>query len=349
MVNKQLELSFILLIFIFILFDHYLINGTEKIFFSCYLDNNITQRPDNSCKHNSTVSCLGFPSGHTELITLLTILLYYCKFISFNIAFYVILLTLLQRIISVKHTILQSVIGCVFGLIYALIYIKSNLSYKGFIITFIIFSALLFSIVYKIDKYLELPIPNWINNDMIQNINNKQNNTPLYLKILTIISNSILQDKTYMNWDELKINLDKLLEHIKTSGIKFDIIIGNTIEDIISINYLSKKLNIKMLKYDINENDIEQNTNISIKDKNIILFNNEVTDGKIMNITIHNLKTTYNANVVYPICISFLKNKFKYDYSIFYVLDYITYVWPWGYDNKVNFYTNLFHLVEHYY
>lgn len=39
------------------------------------------------------------------------------------------------------------------------------------------------------------------------------------------------------------------------------------------------------------------------------------------------------VNYVYPICISFIEDRYLFDHPINYITNDSTDVWPWGYDN----------------
>ena len=130
-----LKIIFIL----FISFFHYsIINHLEKKIVHKFINNKIIYRPLPRCSYKNAKNCLGLPSGHSETITLFSLLLYYQKIIPLYVAVLLIFIVGLQRIISNMHTILQVFIGILCGIIYSSIYIQTSLSWFSIIIMFII-------------------------------------------------------------------------------------------------------------------------------------------------------------------------------------------------------------------
>jgi membrane-associated phospholipid phosphatase len=137
----KLNNYFTLLIIFFILIYHSFIqNKIEKHFFETLLGYNFVKRPFESCKYeiNKSPHCLGFPSRHVEITTLVCSLLYFTKFISLNVCIILIILFLLHRIFFNFHTLLQVCVGLFFGFIYSQIYILTNFSIYSFLIVFLI-------------------------------------------------------------------------------------------------------------------------------------------------------------------------------------------------------------------
>jgi membrane-associated phospholipid phosphatase len=133
-------LNYIKIIFIlFISFIHYsIINHLEKKIVHKFINNKIIYRPLPKCINKNAKNCLGLPSGHSETITIFSLLLYYQKIIPLYIALILIFLVGAQRIISNMHTFFQVCIGILCGIIYSSIYIYTSLSWISIIIMFII-------------------------------------------------------------------------------------------------------------------------------------------------------------------------------------------------------------------
>jgi hypoxanthine phosphoribosyltransferase len=213
--------------------------------------------------------------------------------------------------------------------------------------------------MYKIEQQLYQPIPKWIDANMVSNIQKKRN-SPLYLKFASILANSVLHGHTFMTWSELEDYLDILIEKIKHTNINFDGVVGIKTGGAIISDYISKKLNIANYKIKLSRaeyncdkksidtfNDIYQRNLVGnlgvyticegihtdLQGKNVILIDEMVTTGKTMNEAIMYLKNDKRVNIICPTCVSFSKHRFVFDYDLIHVLNGVTCVWPWGYDN----------------
>ena len=359
--KKNIYIFFI--ITIIILYDHVILNGLEKMCFSTFFDYKLIKRPSLKCEkiENVTLKCLGMPSGHAQSITIFALLLFYYKQISFNTSILLIILVSLQRVFSEAHTVLQVLTGIIVGSLYSYIYISNHLSYKCLFYILGITFILICTIMYKIEIELYKPIPNWVDSSMISSIQKKRT-SPFYLKFLYILANSVTQGRTFITWNQLEDYLDILIEKITETNIQFDGVVGIKTGGAIISDYVSKKLNIPNYKIKISReeyhcdkkpvdtfNDIYQRSILGnlgvysvcepikedIQGKNIILIDEMITTGKTMNEAITYVKNVKHTNVVLPVCISFLKNTFKHDnnYQLIHVLNGVSSVWPWGYDN----------------
>jgi membrane-associated phospholipid phosphatase len=119
-----------IILFIIFVYHYNIQNKIEKIFFDCYLNYNFVKRPLYMCNSDiyKSFKCLGFPSGHAEVSTIIFSLLYFKKFISLHVCLAFIFLISIQRIIYNMHTVNQVIFGILLGLIYTQIYIINNLS-----------------------------------------------------------------------------------------------------------------------------------------------------------------------------------------------------------------------------
>lgn len=194
---------------------------------------------------------------------------------------------------------------------------------------------------------------------MLDNINKKRN-SPLYSKIQEIYTNAIVQGKTFMTWQELEQHLDIIVNTIRNSGKKYDVVVGIKTGGVVISDYISKKLNLpnhkikltnskykcnkkpfnaidsiisKHLEFDSLKYDICEGISDDLENKNIILIDENITTGKTMEES-HNYLLNYKkVNNIYPVCISFLKNFYKGKLPINYVTNIHSVIWPWGYDN----------------
>ena len=81
------------------------------IFYSIYSKSNIILRPNCSETFVTPTYCLGMPSGHAEIGTMLVLYALFKKYISIPIGIIIIIIVCLQRILTKKHTVLQTFIG----------------------------------------------------------------------------------------------------------------------------------------------------------------------------------------------------------------------------------------------
>jgi hypoxanthine phosphoribosyltransferase len=194
---------------------------------------------------------------------------------------------------------------------------------------------------------------------MIPSIKNKQDSMIL-MKIMNIYTNAVIQERTFISWDQLEKYLDIIIDNIQKSGHQYDVVVGIKTGGAIISDYISKKLNIqnykiKLLRSEYNcdkkstdtINDIIQKRILNnlgkyticegiddnLQGKNVILIDELVSSGKTMIDTVKYLKQDKNVNIVYPTCIAFNKKMYKQNFKINYVFNGTVIVWPWGYDN----------------
>ena len=343
------------------LYNYFIQNGLEKIFFETYFNKfNFIKRPLKKCFNNFIgVNCIGMPSGHTETITIFCCLLYFYKIIPLWFCIFLIFITALQRIITNMHTLIQVLFGIFFGFIYAQIYKYLNFCFISFLIILFIGFILSLLVIYKIDKQINNKIPNWIDKTMLESIKKKQN-SPLYIKICSIYINSFIQNITYINWKQLENKLDEIINEIKKSKEKFDVVVGIKTGGAIISDYISLKLGLPNYKikisrsnYNCNKqpyhvvNDIFQkqilnefgkyticeDINENLQNKNIILIDEHVSSGKTMEETYNYLKNEKLVGYIYPTSITLNKKKYKSKLKINYLNNETIFIFPWGYDN----------------
>ena len=352
---------FFTIIGIIFVYHYYIQSRLEKIFSQTYFKYDDIKRPSKKCNANGSqaVSCVGVPSSHTELTTLISYLLYKYNFIPLWISIVSIIGVSLQRVINSKHTVVQVCIGIIIGFIYADIYVVFNLSIYAFMIVLGIGLLLALLSIYKIDSLLHSPMPDWVDKSMIVSIQKKQN-IPFYLKVLTIYSSAILQNRTFISWNDLETYLDELIDTINAQKIRYDAVVGIKTGGAIISNYVSNKLQLPNYKVKLSRSEYNCNKQPShaindlfhrrvlnnygeyslcegiydnLNGQNIILIDEMVSSGTTMSETIKYLKDEKHVNIIQPMCISFSKEKFKYNYKIVSALPTLVFVWPWGYDN----------------
>lgn len=355
-----------MIIIILICIIHYcLTNGLEKIIFDIFnFNKNIIFRPINKCKtiKNYPTYCLGMPSGHTEITTIICFILYKLNYISLSNMILIISFMCLERIITNKHTLVQTIIGVLFGLFYSNIYFKLGLSYKTLILALLIVFIYVNIIIYKIDNKLQKQTPDWVDKTMLEDIQKKKD--MLYsVKVASIMSAPIRQNTfLFMSWKDLEYYLDIIVKNIRKTNIKYDAVVGIKTGGAIISDYISKKLNIKNYKIKISkkkynckksQNDFFSNyyneyikkvkletmicegINDDITNQNIILIDEQVASGNTMNSAIKYLLSK-NVNMIYPTSIISIPNvKLINNCQLDSILynDAFNPVWPWGYDN----------------
>jgi len=120
-------------VFLLVIVYHSLIlNPVEKKFSKqCFPHSSIIRRPSKKCRKVSVLhqNCLGLPSGSSEIMTIVTVLLYNYQIISLPLSLFLILALGMQRILLKKHTLLQVIVGIFLGFLYASLYCYLNLSF----------------------------------------------------------------------------------------------------------------------------------------------------------------------------------------------------------------------------
>jgi hypoxanthine phosphoribosyltransferase len=355
------KLFFTIIIILLTIYHLSIHNNLEKMFFQTYFDYNKIRRPLNYCSNilnSSKLTCAGMPSGHAETSMIFASLLYIYKIIPLWLAIIIVIISIGDRIIRNKHTLFQISIGLLVGALYSFIYRYFNLSIYGFLIVFFIGFVLALLIVYKIDKKVNGPIPNWVDKNMLSCIKKKQE-SPFYIKLGSIYVNSIIHNTTFISWTYLEKTLDIIIERIRKSGINYDAVVGIKTGGAIISDYISLKLGLPSYKIKITrkEYDCDKQPKHSLDDmfkknifengeynicegihdnlhgKNVILIDEIVATGKTMDEAYNYLKEIKHVNEIYPSCVAFYKWIYKGNLNIDNVINGTVLVWPWGYDN----------------
>ena len=357
----KLNKIFLVTLIVVCLYHYFIQNSLEKMFINAYIHSDTIKRPLSSCnnKINNTLSCIGMPSGHAEIITIISIILYCYKYINLPICIMLIVVVSLQRVLTDMHTFLQITVGIIIGILYSLIYIYFKLSYKSFLIIISIGVILNYLILNKYDKQVYGPIPDWVDPEMLTSISKKQN-VPYYIKFFSITLSLFIQGYTYISWTDLEKYLDILIDRIKHTNIKFDSVVGIKTGGAIISNYIAKKLNIKNYKIKlmnkkykcnkkpiniindfynkiilnrVEEYEVCEGVEDNLEDKNIILIDELILSGITIKNAIDYLKYNKKVNFIYPTCILYHRLNIIKEFPIDYVLNKNILIWPWGYDN----------------
>jgi hypoxanthine phosphoribosyltransferase len=342
-----------------------IVNKSEKVIMKILFgSNNIINRPLNKCKDSDdfTISCIGMPSGHTEIATIVSLLLSYYDLLPLSIAILTIITVGLQRIVTDMHSIEQVFIGLLFGLVYTDIYITTGTSFKSILLLCGFMMFLLLIIILYVDNIIQNDkIPDWVDKKMYDIIERKKN-VPFYLKCVSVIIPFIIDDiPLYIDYKTLEIYLDKCITKIKDSNIKYDAIIGIKSGGAIISNYIAKKLNITnytvkttkktndcnsfdttfietVVDYAINkrkDNKLCEGIDDNLENKNIILIDELVLTGATLEFIINYLiKVKKVANIFLLSIASSEKFMIINDIKLNYIKDYkYSLIYPWGYDN----------------
>lgn len=360
----MIQKKFIFVLFLLIILHYCFTNGLEKIIFKILSKHDsLILRPQENCKNlkMTPVKCLGMPSGHTEITTIICFILYKYNYISLPVLIIIISLMCLQRIFAKKHTFLQTLIGIIFGLFYSQIYLCIGISYETILLALLFIFTYVNIIMLKMNDLLYQKIPEWVSINMIKSINKKRN-VPYYVKFISIILSPLRQNIfLYMSWKDLEFYLDKIVDNIKNTNIKYDAVVGIKTGGAIISDYISQKLNIKNYKikvskkkyncnkspHDFINNYIEsyikkddsefiicEGINDNIENKNIILIDELVSSGKTMNTSIEYL-IDKKVNIIYPTTIISYNVKLIKNYKLNTILEseFMNTIWSWGYDN----------------
>jgi adenine/guanine phosphoribosyltransferase-like PRPP-binding protein len=332
------------------------INPLEKVFFQTYFSNKeCIYRPNAKLKNKNEFNSLGMPSGHAETIVILCLLLYLNNYISLPIAFIIIFIICIQRIIAYMHTLEQVIYGCIMGFIFGFIYFKLQSFWCCLLFILFYVNVLMCLIINKIDNEINKPIPKWVDESLYPIIKEKKNveyKYKVYSLVLGIYLKFFKKRTIFCSWKLLENDMDILIKKLKYTNI--DVIIGIKSGGAIITKYIAEKLNIpysyikisrdtyncKKTPYDSIISDIEkkinnfkhitcEDINIDVKNKTVLILDEQIASGNTAVFVKQYLlkKKLAKEVIIGTICSSErLKNVIKVS-SRYYA------IWPWGYDN----------------
>jgi adenine/guanine phosphoribosyltransferase-like PRPP-binding protein len=351
---------------IFILFAHLgLLNKLEKSFINILFDDNsLINRPLNKCKNSNdfNIYCLGMPSGHTEVATIISLLLIHYDLLDLPVGILTIIVVGLQRLVSNMHNIQQVLFGLIFGLAYTYFYIKTNCSIKSILIISGLILFLILILTLYVDNIIQNDkIPDWVDKKLYPIIEKKKN-VPFYIKYGTIVASFYCENiPLFIDYKTLEMYLDICINKINNTDIKYDAIVGIKSGGAIISNYIAQKLNIKNYSVKITSKTNECNSfNIkaaehisnaiqykekihklcegiddNLENKNVILIDEMVYTGSTMEYVASYLTNEKKVKNVYLITISSYNGSIKLNnIPLNYATDYkMSMIYPWGYDN----------------
>jgi adenine/guanine phosphoribosyltransferase-like PRPP-binding protein len=326
---------------------HYLIvNPYEKILAQILFKD--VNRPLDKCKtRDISLACLGMPSGHAEVTSIIIFLLLLQNKITALIAVIIITIIGSQRILANMHTLSQVCVGMILGLIYAIIYFKLDSLLYIVIISICYIITLMIIILSLLDQKVYEPIPEWVDQSLYPIIIKKQNQpflTKLY-QLLYILPNH--RTIVLCTWNMLEKFMDELLS---LTDQKFDLIVGIKTGGAIMSNYMSKKLNIpykyiktaKICDTEIsefyysykkefsNEFYICEGIDDDLTGLNILLVDEQIVSGRTIR-SIYSYLLNKKVKSITICCISNLNKNFEY--KIYSLNNNYYAIYPWGYAN----------------
>lgn len=338
---------------------HYgMINGLEKMIFESFFPSILLSRPS-TCENNRNrpVKCLGMPSGHVEIVTIVSVWFYHL--LKLPLVVCLIAFTCLQRVVSHRHTFLQAGMGVLFGLFYAWIY--SSVRYPLVMSLFFVFLYANILVAYLDDKLKE-KTPDWVDPSMYTSIQRKKQ-IRYDIKVVTTLFPSFQQQRfLFLSWRDLEFYLDQIVDHLRKTGISYDAVVGIKTGGAILSGYIAQKLALpqyhiklsnavyqcKKTSGDIYQNYIDvyirnkpqeymicEGMDISLEGKNIVLIDEMVSSGGTMNYSIDYLLQKKASHISPVTIISTLESKAHPLIPLYstFIQNGTAPCWPWGYDN----------------
>ena len=324
-------------VFLICILQYCVLNGLEKMIFHVWFKEK-TLRPN--CKDFVTpTNCLGLPSGHAEIGTIVLLYLYSKKYISSTLGYGLLTVICLQRILSKNHTVLQVMVGILFGLFYFTLYSKS--------VWYVLLVFLLYANILLFMMERSFTIPPWIKNR--EGIDKKRN-VSYPIKLLNVISPSFQQERPLsITWKEVTYCLDKIIESLDTP---IDAIVGIKTGGAILTDYISTKMNVPVYFIKVSNkryqckkkniwDDYIQNYILQKKPRymvcegieqihgNVLLIDECVGSGGTIKTATKYLYEKGASRVIAKTITS--PSTIKIDSII--KREYTPAVWPWGYDN----------------
>ena len=320
-----------------------IMNGLEKMIVHHFVQDGKAMRPQSTCTEEVTpTNCLGMPSGHAEIGTMVALFLYSRNYVSLPTAALLAALVCLERIFSNHHTAVQTAAGVLLGFVYFLLYSKQ--SWFVLVVLFFYLNVLLFLVERS------FTIPAWIQKETMELVEKKRN-LSYPIKLINLLAPAFQQTRPLViTWAEVEAGLDKIIASLDEPP---DAIVGIKTGGAILADYLQSKLNVPVFKVKVSnrrykckkKNTIDDYWQIMVlKNKpeymmcegvekvegTVLLIDECVASGGQMELVTNYLyqkgaKKVYRAAITSPPNIKHIYSAMKRELT--------PAVWPWGYDN----------------
>lgn len=355
----------ILFIAVIFLFHYVLINPLEKCIVYGISDTEAIRRPERNCRNSSSLECLGMPSGHSECVVIVCLLLYKLNLLSLPLSLVIIVLIGLQRVYASRHTIQQVLAGWSVGLLYSTLYLYIWSQYSivySVTMSLGITIVLIISFTRIIDTKVHEPVPNWVSPELLPIVKKKQN-VPYSVKILCTLAPIFFHRMApFYSWSRLEDVLDNLLEKI---GRDFDVIVGVKSGGAIIASYIHtkvpdvpmyflklKRLNtkentsaVRMLQEIVHKNilytkdvfEVSEGITADISNRRVLLLDETIASGQTILFAKEYLEKEKHVASVTLATVNIhnvnVKSYIKDDDIIYYSKTEKVAIFPWGYDN----------------
>ena len=341
-----------------------LTNSLEKaIVYAKTDDTSSIRRPEKRCPGDSSLGCIGMPSGHSEVAVIVSLLLWNLRVIKPWVAAIIIVLVGLQRVYGIKHTMNQVIAGWSIGAAYALLYIylwDHQGKMTTLLVSAIIPLILATLLTYIIDKKIHEPLPKWVDPSLVPMIKTKQDASYLNKFMYSVLPVFVMNFSPFYSWKRLEEVSDRVIEKLKDK--KIDVIVGIKSGGAIVASYFhakipgtklyyfkSKKIGdrsktnvisdllekaLRNKKYDMT---VLEGIDADISNKNVLLLDETIESGQSILFAKNYLETVKNVKhvTIGTININTTYSNFNIDEydSVYYSKTENVTIWPWGYDN----------------
>ena len=316
-------------------------------------------RPSDKClleAERKRFECLGFPSGHVEIATIICGLLYMHieNVIGMIAAVVIVGLVAFQRVVSKKHTLVQVGFGLFFGVLYTALYVALRTPWLMVFMSLVIGVGFAVIATIIIDRKLKHEdVPAWVDKHLYPIIEKKQN-IAFHEKVAHVMSMGALQHYVLSSsWPDLEKDMDKLLERVPDSR-RFEAVVGIKSGGAFLSTYAAMKMGVpnhwvKMTAGECNKSVAKANfvhatkhvvknrdyklceaIEADLRGKRILLLDENLDTGGTMRACKDYLLNEKGALEVVTAALCSLKQSDVVDVFLY---DTNTVIWPWGYDN----------------
>ena len=334
-----------------------IINPIEKMLVYTYADVPEIRRPNKECEGVSNLRCLGMPSGHSETVVVLCLILYKLKIISLPVCGAIIGIIGLERVYAIRHTISQVLAGWGVGFLYSMMYLRlwnKKSGWMAFAASVVFAFILSLILTIEIDRRVHEPVPEWVDPSLLPIIKKKQEATFMIKYTTTMVPLGKHNLVAFYNWSQLERMLDGLIDKIHSKKIEFDIIVGIKSGGAIISSYIQSKMPNKQLYFlkskreygdniymdAYNKNILERTEKMvivegiddNISNKSVLLLDELLYSGQTMQFIKEYLYNEKKVKHVSCAVISSPETAVSKDILYYSNIEYGI-VWPWGYDN----------------